>query len=66
MEGTYEYECMRAELLGKEKPSREVFEVEQAKLRQQIESEELLVEETKVSFPLICMPFVYKTIFLLN
>ena len=46
-EGTYEYECMRAELLGLAHPSREEFE-EKQKLRQETEVEEQLTEQLKV------------------
>lgn len=46
-EGTYEYECMRAELLGLARPSREQFE-EQQKLKQEVEEEEQLTEQLKV------------------
>uniref|UniRef100_A0A1Q3G512 t-SNARE coiled-coil homology domain-containing protein n=1 Tax=Culex tarsalis TaxID=7177 RepID=A0A1Q3G512_CULTA len=42
-EGTYEYECMRAELLGVEKPNREEFE-EKMRLRREAEQEELLAD----------------------
>ncbi|XP_050086941.1 uncharacterized protein LOC126572007 [Anopheles aquasalis] len=45
-EGTYEYECMRAELLGLARPSREQFE-EQQKLKQEVEEEEQLTEQLK-------------------
>uniref|UniRef100_A0A182K087 t-SNARE coiled-coil homology domain-containing protein n=1 Tax=Anopheles christyi TaxID=43041 RepID=A0A182K087_9DIPT len=45
-EGTYEYECMRAELLGLAHPSREEFE-EKQKLRQETEVEEQLTEQLK-------------------
>uniref|UniRef100_A0A182NZA4 t-SNARE coiled-coil homology domain-containing protein n=1 Tax=Anopheles dirus TaxID=7168 RepID=A0A182NZA4_9DIPT len=45
-EGTYEYECMRAELLGLAHPSREEFE-EKMKLRQEVEVEEQLTEQLK-------------------
>lgn len=45
-EGTYEYECMRAELLGVEKPNREEFE-EKRKLQMEAEQEELLSEQMK-------------------
>ncbi|XP_053696425.1 uncharacterized protein LOC128743784 [Sabethes cyaneus] len=43
-EGTYEYECMRAELLGVEKPNREEFEANM-KLRKEAEQEEQLTQE---------------------
>ncbi|EDS36892.1 tryptophan 2,3-dioxygenase [Culex quinquefasciatus] len=43
-EGTYEYECMRAELLGVEKPNREEFE-EKMKLRKETEQEEMLADQ---------------------
>lgn len=43
-EGTYEYECMRAELLGVAKPNREEFE-EKMRLRREAEQEEQLVEQ---------------------
>ncbi|XP_035776603.1 uncharacterized protein LOC118458358 [Anopheles albimanus] len=45
-EGTYEYECMRAELLGLARPSREQFE-EQQKLKREVEEEEQLTEQLK-------------------
>ncbi|XP_062565144.1 uncharacterized protein LOC134227571 [Armigeres subalbatus] len=45
-EGTYEYECMRAELLGIEKPSREEFE-EKMRLQKEAEQEEQLTEQLK-------------------
>ncbi|XP_052889154.1 uncharacterized protein LOC128297527 [Anopheles moucheti] len=45
-EGTYEYECMRAELLGLAHPSREEFEAKM-KLRQETEVEEQLTEQLK-------------------
>ncbi|XP_058821397.1 uncharacterized protein LOC131683430 [Topomyia yanbarensis] len=43
-EGTYEYECMRAELLGVDKPNREEFE-EKMKLRREVEEEEQLTQQ---------------------
>ncbi|XP_039436494.1 uncharacterized protein LOC120418246 [Culex pipiens pallens] len=43
-EGTYEYECMRAELLGVEKPNREEFE-EKMRLRKETEQEEMLADQ---------------------
>lgn len=46
-EGTYEYECMRAELLGVEKPNREEFE-EKMRLRKEAEQEELLADQLTV------------------
>lgn len=46
-EGTYEYECMRAELLGIEKPNREEFE-EKMRLQREAEQEEQLTEQMKV------------------
>ncbi|XP_019559377.1 uncharacterized protein LOC109428147 [Aedes albopictus] len=45
-EGTYEYECMRAELLGIEKPNREEFE-EKMRLQREAEQEEQLTEQMK-------------------
>ncbi|KFB40586.1 AGAP002723-PA-like protein [Anopheles sinensis] len=45
-EGTYEYECMRAELLELAKPTREEFE-EKMRLRQETQVEEQLTEEMK-------------------
>lgn len=38
-EGTYEYECMRAELLGIEKPNQEEFEKARAERLQQEQAE---------------------------
>lgn len=46
-EGTYEYECMRAELLGIEKPNQEEFEKARAERLQQ-EKAELEAAEAKV------------------
>ncbi|XP_055383183.1 uncharacterized protein LOC129613225 [Condylostylus longicornis] len=34
-QNSYEYQCMRAELLGLEKPDKEAFDLEQQKLREQ-------------------------------
>ncbi|XP_052866700.1 uncharacterized protein LOC128272857 [Anopheles cruzii] len=45
-EGTYEYECMRAELLGLGPPSREEFEAKM-KLKHETEEEEQLTEQMK-------------------
>ncbi|EAT48560.1 AAEL000455-PA [Aedes aegypti] len=45
-EGTYEYECMRAELLGIDKPNREEFE-EKMRLQKETEQEEQLTEQMK-------------------
>ncbi|XP_058058481.1 uncharacterized protein LOC131209427 [Anopheles bellator] len=45
-EGTYEYECMRAELLGLGRPSREEFEAKM-KLKHETEEEEQLTEQMK-------------------
>lgn len=46
-EGTYEYECMRAELLGIEKPNEEEFEKARAE-RLRREQEELEAAEAAV------------------
>lgn len=46
-EGTYEFECMRAELLGVEKPNQEEFEKSRAE-RLQKEQEERLAAEAQV------------------
>lgn len=46
-EGTYEYECMRAELLGLPRPSRQEFE-ESQKLKENVENEEQELEKMKV------------------
>lgn len=46
-EGTYEFECMRAELLGIEKPNQEEFEKARAE-RLQKEQEEQLAAEAQV------------------
>ncbi|XP_055640307.1 uncharacterized protein LOC129777818 [Toxorhynchites rutilus septentrionalis] len=45
-EGTYEYECMRAELLGVEKPSREDFE-QKMRLQEEAGQEELISEQMR-------------------
>lgn len=47
-EGTYEFEAMRAELLGCEPPDREVFEAAQ-KERMAAEKEQIDAEELKVN-----------------
>lgn len=47
-EGTYEYEVMRAELLGVEPPDRAVFEANQRE-RIEIEAVEQEMEQAKVS-----------------
>lgn len=47
-EGTYEYECMRAELLGIEKPDYETF-VKNRKEEIAVESEEIETENLKVN-----------------
>jgi hypothetical protein len=46
-EGTYEYECMRAELLGIDAPDRETFEAQLAKQREQ--EEQIEIEELQVN-----------------
>lgn len=46
-EGTYEYECMRAELLGISKPTLQEFE-ESQKLRDENEKKEEEIERMKV------------------
>lgn len=46
-EGTYEFEVMRAELLGIEPPDRTVFEATQ-KERMAAQEEEFVTEQTKV------------------
>lgn len=46
-EGTYEYECMRAELLGVERPDFEEF-MKNVKLRSEANNEESEVENLKV------------------
>lgn len=48
VEGTYEYECMRAELLGLARPTRQEFE-ETQKLRDEREKEDEEIEKMKVS-----------------
>lgn len=61
-EGTYEYECMRAELLGVEKPNREEFE-EKMKLRKETEQEEMLADQLTVMMVLgvnlICFCYTF-------
>lgn len=47
-EGTYEYACMRAELLGIDKPNQEEFEKARAERLQQ-EQDERDAEEAKVT-----------------
>lgn len=46
-EGTYEFECMRAELLGIDKPDQEEFEKALAE-RQKVEQEEIEAQEASV------------------
>lgn len=46
-EGTYEYECMRAELLGIDPPDRETFEANR-KAQLEAEQENLASEQAKV------------------
>lgn len=46
-EGTYEFEVMRAELLGVEPPTRTVFEETQRE-RMAAQEEEIDIEQTKV------------------
>lgn len=53
-EGTYEYECERAELLGLEKPDQETFEKNLA-VRMQQEKEEIEAAENAVSFTMMQM-----------
>lgn len=48
IEGTYEYECMRAELLGLARPTRQEFE-ETQKLRDETEKDEEEIEKMKVN-----------------
>lgn len=47
-EGTYEFECMRAELLGIDKPDQEEFEKARA-VRLEMEQEERLAAEAQVN-----------------
>lgn len=47
-EGTYEYECMRAELLGIAAPDRETFEANR-KAQLEVEQENIETEQAKVS-----------------
>lgn len=48
-EGTYEYECMRAELLGIEKPNQEEFEKARAERLQQEQDERDAAEAQVIS-----------------
>lgn len=53
-ENTYEYECMRAELLGIEKPDREEFlKKQQENEIQEVEEEEIDIENLKVKHNLV-------------
>ena len=56
-EGTYEYECMRAELLGIEKPDKELFE--EAKKRQ-LEAEQEAEQEAIENEQMQVTNFFYK------
>lgn len=47
-EGTYEFEVMRAELLGIEPPERTVFEESQRERMAAAEEEEIVTEQAKV------------------
>lgn len=47
-EGTYEYECMRAELLGIEKPDHDEFMKKMESERKAVEEEDLDTEYLKV------------------
>lgn len=47
-EGTYEYECMRAELLGMDKPDLETFNKNHKKLQLEAETEEIELGEVNV------------------
>lgn len=50
-ENTYEYECMRAELLGIEKPNYEEFLKNKKEVqRKEIEEEEIDIENIKVKY----------------
>lgn len=57
-EGTYEYECMRAELLGIEKPNQEEFEKVRAERLKQ-EQDELDAAEAQVT-PTIKHSYIIK------
>lgn len=48
-EGTYEDECMRAELLGLDIPDKEAFDTQKEKARQENQLEELENEQLKVN-----------------
>lgn len=53
-ENTYEYECMRAELLGIEKPDYDEFLKRQKETQQsEVEEEEIDVENLKVKYCLL-------------
>lgn len=49
-EGTYEYECMRAELLGIDKPDQEEFEKARADRLQQEQAEREAAEAKVIKF----------------
>lgn len=48
-EGTYEYECERAELLGIEKPDRETWDKSQKERFEQMQEDQAIAEDA-VSF----------------
>ena len=49
-EGTYEYECMRAELLGIEKPNQEEFEKARTERLQQEQAEREAAEAKVIDY----------------
>lgn len=54
-EGTYEYECERAELLGIEKPDRKTWEKSQKERFEQMQEEQEIAEDAVSLNLFVCL-----------